>query len=213
MWRFVPRWVGHQLQDDVTALSEPPPIRLMTEEHRKTTIVTSDGKTTYRLSGFPTSKQRKKGKGHEGTTQVTYVYKGSVENVDGSLQDGPVTSCKTMSQPFPEPLTYALWYGRTSQNDDSHFWREDLTISGFPTSKQRKREGHGRTTQVTYVYKEVFGNLCDFVHYQDEVRSPATRTMSQPFPEALSGLRLPYDTEEHHIKNDDSHSSDGKTYR
>ena len=44
-----------------------------TEEHRKTTIVTSDGKT-YRLvdSQLPSNE---KGKVIEGTTQVTYVYK------------------------------------------------------------------------------------------------------------------------------------------
>ena len=65
---------GHQLQDDVTALSGASTnTPYDTEEHRKTTIVTSDGKT-YRLvdSQLPSNE---KGKVIEGTTQVTYVYK------------------------------------------------------------------------------------------------------------------------------------------
>ncbi|MGT2932262.1 GbpC/Spa domain-containing protein, partial [Streptococcus constellatus] len=63
---------GHQLQDDVTALSGASTnTPYDTEEHRKTTIVTSDGKT-YRLvaSQLPSNE---KGKVIEGTTQVTYV--------------------------------------------------------------------------------------------------------------------------------------------
>ncbi|WP_270537972.1 GbpC/Spa domain-containing protein [Streptococcus anginosus] len=65
---------GHQLQDDVTALSGASTnTPYDTEEHRKTTIVTSDGKT-YRLvdSQLPSNET---GKVIEGTTQVTYVYK------------------------------------------------------------------------------------------------------------------------------------------
>ena len=56
-----------------------------TEEHRKTTIVTSDGKT-YRLvdSQLPSNE---KGKVIEGTTQVTYVYKEVLGNVTVHYQD------------------------------------------------------------------------------------------------------------------------------
>ncbi|WP_187363533.1 GbpC/Spa domain-containing protein, partial [Streptococcus anginosus] len=136
-----------------------------TEEHRKTTIVTSDGKT-YRLvdSQLPSNE---KGKVIEGTTQVTYVYKEVLGNVTVHYQDesghqlqDDVTALSGASTNTP----YDTEEHRktTIVTSDGKTYR--LVDSQLPSNEKGKViEG---TTQVTYVYKEVLGNVT--VHYQDE---------------------------------------------
>ncbi|VTS29438.1 putative muramidase-released protein [Streptococcus anginosus] len=149
---------GHQLQDDVTALSGASTnTPYDTEEHRKTTIVTSDGKT-YRLvdSQLPSNE---KGKVIEGTTQVTYVYKEVLGNVTVHYQDesghqlqDDVTALSGASTNTP----YDTEEHRktTIVTSDGKTYR--LVDSQLPSNEKGKViEG---TTQVTYVYKEVFGN-------------------------------------------------------
>jgi len=128
-----------------------------TEEHRKTTIVTSDGKT-YRLvdSQLPSNE---KGKVIEGTTQVTYVYKEVLGNVTVHYQDesghqlqDDVTALSGASTNTP----YDTEEHRktTIVTSDGKTYR--LVDSQLPSNEKGKViEG---TTQVTYVYKEVFGN-------------------------------------------------------
>ncbi|WP_373109254.1 GbpC/Spa domain-containing protein, partial [Streptococcus anginosus] len=90
-----------------------------TEEHRKTTIVTSDGKT-YRLvdSQLPSNE---KGKVIEGTTQVTYVYKEVLGNVTVHYQD-----------------------------ESGHQLQDDVTaLSGASTNTPYDTEEHRKTTIVT----------------------------------------------------------------
>ena len=128
-----------------------------TEEHRKTTIVTSDGKT-YRLvaSQLPSNE---KGKVIEGTTQVTYVYKEVLGNVTVHYQDesghqlqDDVTALSGASTNTP----YDTEEHRktTIVTSDGKTYR--LVASQLPSNEKGKViEG---TTQVTYVYKEVLGN-------------------------------------------------------
>ncbi|WP_083324111.1 GbpC/Spa domain-containing protein [Streptococcus sp. HMSC034B03] len=128
-----------------------------TEEHRKTTIVTSDGKT-YRLvdSQLPSNE---KGKVIEGTTQVTYVYKEVLGNVTVHYQDesghqlqDDVTALSGASTNTP----YDTEEHRktTIVTSDGKTYR--LVDSQLPSNEKGKViEG---TTQVTYVYKEVLGN-------------------------------------------------------
>ena len=128
-----------------------------TEEHRKTTIVTSDGKT-YRLvdSQLPSNE---KGKVIEGTTQVTYVYKEVLGNVTVHYQDesghqlqDDVTALSGASTNTPYDTEEQR--KTTIVTSDGKTYR--LVDSQLPSNEKGKViEG---TTQVTYVYKEVLGN-------------------------------------------------------
>ena len=80
MWQFITKMSpGRPAAKTMSQPFRASTIRLMIwEEHRKTTIVTSD-EEDLSISGFPT--QERKRKVIEGTTQVTYVYKEVVEEM------------------------------------------------------------------------------------------------------------------------------------
>ncbi|HEL2413303.1 TPA: MucBP domain-containing protein [Streptococcus suis] len=136
-----------------------------TTDHKIVTIVTPEGKT-YRIDEKVT-KGNEKGKVVEGTTQVVYIYDevlGSVivhyedeggNTIKSDVVDTPDSSTNT---PYDtgdnKPKTIVTETGRTYE-----------LVPGLTRGVEVGRVVEGKT-HVTYVYKELFGNV--LVNYVDE---------------------------------------------
>ena len=128
-----------------------------TEEHRKTTIITPEGKTyELLLDQLP---ENEKGKVVEGTTEVTYVYKEVFGNVTVHYQDESGHQLQADVKVVEGAST------NTPYDTTPHALATIVTPDGKTyerVSEKTKGQEKGQvvkgTTEVTYVYKEVFGN-------------------------------------------------------
>ena len=128
-----------------------------TEEHRKTTIITPKGKTyELLLDQLP---ENEKGKVVEGTTEVTYVYKEVFGNVTVHYQDESGHQLQADVKVVEGAST------NTPYDTTPHALATIVTPDGKTyerVSEKTKGQEKGQvvkgTTEVTYVYKEVFGN-------------------------------------------------------
>ena len=127
-----------------------------TTEHRQTTIVTSNGKTyELLLDQLPSNEQ---GKVSEGTTEVTYVYKEVFGNVTVHYQDESGHQLQADVKVVEGAST------NTPYDTTPHALATIVTPDGKTyerVSEKTKGQEKGQvvkgTTEVTYVYKEVFG--------------------------------------------------------
>ena len=127
-----------------------------TEEHRKTTIITPEGKTyELLLDQLP---ENEKGKVVEGTTEVTYVYKEVFGNVTVHYQDESGHQLQADVKVVEGAST------NTPYDTTPHALATIVTPDGKTyerVSEKTKGQEKGQvvkgTTEVTYVYKEVFG--------------------------------------------------------
>ena len=136
-----------------------------TTDHKIVTIVTPEGKT-FRIDEKVTE-GNESGKVVEGTTQVVYIYDevlGSVivhyEDEDGNTIKSDVVDTPDSSTNTPydtadnKPKTIVTEVGRTYE-----------LVPGLTRGVEVGRVVEGKT-HVTYVYKELFGNV--LVNYVDE---------------------------------------------
>ncbi|WP_431031685.1 MucBP domain-containing protein [Streptococcus anginosus] len=175
-----------------------------TTEHRQTTIVTSNGKTyELLLDQLPSNEQ---GKVSEGTTEVTYVYKEVFGNVTVHYQDESGHQLQADVKVVEGAST------NTPYDTTPHALATIVTPDGKTyerVSEKTKGQEKGQvvkgTTEVTYVYKEVFGNVT--VHYQDE-----SGHQLQADVKVVEGAstNTPYDTTPHALAT--IVTPDGKTY-
>ncbi|MDB8656248.1 GbpC/Spa domain-containing protein [Streptococcus anginosus] len=127
-----------------------------TTEHRQTTIVTSNGKTyELLLDQLPSNEQ---GKVSKGTTEVTYVYKEVFGNVTVHYQDESGHQLQADVKVVEGAST------NTPYDTTPHALATIVTPDGKTyerVSEKTKGQEKGQvvkgTTEVTYVYKEVFG--------------------------------------------------------
>lgn len=157
-----------------------------TTDNKIQTIVTEDGKT-YQLTGIPNNE---KGKVVEGRTVVPYVYtelKGDVivhyVSEDGETIKGDVTDT-------PESSTGTKY--DTTDNKPTTITTEDgRTFDIVPSSTKGNETGKVvvGTTEVTYVYKEVLGDV--IVHYVDVNGNTIAADVTDT-PETSTGTK--YDT-------------------
>ncbi|MFM0684335.1 SspB-related isopeptide-forming adhesin, partial [Streptococcus suis] len=155
-----------------------------TTDHKIVTIVTPEGKT-YRIDEKVT-KGNEKGKVVEGTTQVVYIYDevlGSVivhyedeggNTIKSDVVDTPDSSTNT---PYDtgdnKPKTIVTETGRTYE-----------LVPGLTRGVEVGRVVEGKT-HVTYVYKELFGNV--LVNYVDE-EGNIIKTQVEDTPQTSTGV-------------------------
>ncbi|HFU4226681.1 TPA: MucBP domain-containing protein [Streptococcus suis] len=155
-----------------------------TTDHKIVTIVTPEGKT-YRIDEKVT-KGNEKGKVVEGTTQVVYIYDevlGSVivhyedeggNTIKSDVVDTPDSSTNT---PYDtgdnKPKTIVTETGRTYE-----------LVPGLTRGVEVGRVVEGKT-HVTYVYKELFGNV--LVNYVDEDGN-IIKTQVEDTPQTSTGV-------------------------
>ncbi|MGQ7509467.1 MucBP domain-containing protein, partial [Streptococcus suis] len=155
-----------------------------TTDHKIVTIVTPEGKT-YRIDEKVT-KGNEKGKVVEGTTQVVYIYDeilGSVivhyEDEDGNTIKSDVVDTPDSSTNTPydtgdnKPKTIVTETGRTYE-----------LVPGLTRGVEVGRVVEGKT-HVTYVYKELFGNV--LVNYVDE-EGNIIKTQVEDTPQTSTGV-------------------------
>ncbi|HFI0144907.1 TPA: MucBP domain-containing protein, partial [Streptococcus suis] len=155
-----------------------------TTDHKIVTIVTPEGKT-FRIDQKATQ-GNESGKVVEGTTQVVYIYDeilGSVivhyedENggtIKSDVIDTPETSTNT---PYDtgdnKPKTIVTEVGRTYE-----------LVPGLTRGDEVGRVVEGKT-HVTYVYKELFGNV--LVNYVDE-EGNVIKAQVEDMPQTSTGV-------------------------
>ncbi|NQP32626.1 hypothetical protein HO924_10595, partial [Streptococcus suis] len=155
-----------------------------TTDHKIVTIVTPEGKT-YRIDEKVTE-GNESGKVVEGTTQVVYIYDevlGSVivhyEDEDGNTIKSDVVDTPDSSTNTPydtgdnKPKTIVTETGRTYE-----------LVPGLTRGVEVGRVVEGKT-HVTYVYKELFGNV--LVNYVDE-EGNIIKTQVEDMPQTSTGV-------------------------
>ncbi|HFI0216634.1 TPA: MucBP domain-containing protein [Streptococcus suis] len=155
-----------------------------TTDHKIVTIVTPEGKT-YRIDEKVTE-GNESGKVVEGTTQVVYIYDevlGSVivhyEDEDGNTIKSDVVDTPDSSTNTPydtgdnKPKTIVTETGRTYE-----------LVPGLTRGVEVGRVVEGQT-HVTYVYKELFGNV--LVNYVDE-EGNIIKTQVEDMPQTSTGV-------------------------
>ncbi|HEL1739707.1 TPA: MucBP domain-containing protein [Streptococcus suis] len=147
------------------------------------------------------------GKVVEGTTEVTYVYEkaGNVV-VNYIAEDGTVIKAPVNDETNAKPGTE---YSTTDNKPTTITTEDGKTYELIPTATIGTEEGTveaGKTTEVTYVYKEVKGSVVvNYVTTDGTVlQAPVTDT-----PETSTGTA--YDTTDN--KPTTITTADGKTYR
>ncbi|MTB64771.1 YSIRK-type signal peptide-containing protein [Streptococcus sp. zg-86] len=175
-----------------------------TFDHKPTTITTADGKT-YELVPSKTI-GAEKGKVVEGTTEITYVYK----EVKGDVivhyvdKDGnPIAKDKVDEKDTPTGEGYD-----TKDNRPEEIKTPDgKTYKRVPDLTKGEEEGKVTpgTTEVTYVYEEVKGDVV--VHYVDEAGNPIAKDETDT---PLTSTGTVYETFDH--KPITITTADGKTY-
>lgn len=157
-----------------------------TTDNKIQTIVTEDGKT-YQLTGIPNNET---GKVVEGRTVVPYVYselKGDVivhyvseegETIKGDVTDTPESSTGTK-------------YDTTDNKPTTITTEDGRTFDIVPSDTKGNETGKVvvGTTEVTYVYKEVLGDV--IVHYVDANGNTIAADVTDT-PETSTGTK--YDT-------------------
>ncbi|HEM5648074.1 TPA: MucBP domain-containing protein [Streptococcus suis] len=176
------------------------------EDNRPETITTADG-TVYYYKEVKDSSAPTTGKVAETTTTVQYVYEkaGNVV-VNYIAEDGTVIKAPVNDETNAKPGTEY----NTADNKPTTITTEDgKTYELIPTATIGTEEGNveaGKTTEVTYVYKEVKGSVVvNYVTTDGTVlQAPVTDT-----PETSTGTA--YDTTDN--KPTTITTADGKTYR
>ncbi|HEL2057023.1 TPA: MucBP domain-containing protein [Streptococcus suis] len=176
------------------------------EDNRPETITTADG-TVYYYKEVKDSSAPTTGTVAETTTTVQYVYEqaGNVV-VNYIAEDGTVIKAPVNDETNAEPGTEY----NTADNKPTTITTEDgKTYELIPTATIGTEEGTveaGKTTEVTYVYKEVKGSVV--VNYVTTdgtvIQAPVTDT-----PETSTGTD--YDTTDN--KPTTITTADGKTYK
>ena len=166
-----------------------------TTEHRQTTIVTSNGKTyELLLDQLPSNEQ---GKVSEGTTEVTYVYKEVFGNVTVHYQDESGHQLQADVKVVEGAST------NTPYDTTPHALATIVTPDGKTyerVSEKTKGQEKGQvvkgTTEVTYVYKEVFGLNKQTVTYTVIDDTTGTTLENQvELTTGHSGTNLPTDAQ------------------
>ncbi|HFU3937078.1 TPA: MucBP domain-containing protein [Streptococcus suis] len=176
------------------------------EDNRPETITTADG-TVYYYKEVKDTSAPTTGKVAETTTTVQYVYEqaGNVV-VNYTLEDGTVIKAPVNDETNAKPGTE---YNTTDNKPETITTEEGKTYELIPTATIGTEEGTveaGKTTEVTYVYKEVKGSVVvNYVTTDGTVlQAPVTDT-----PETSTGTA--YDTKD--VKPETITTPDGKTYK
>ncbi|MDW8714250.1 MucBP domain-containing protein, partial [Streptococcus suis] len=153
----------------------------------------------------------------EGTTEVTYVYEkaGNVV-VNYTLADGTVIKAPVNDETNAKPGSE---YNTTDNKPTTITTEDGKTYELIPTATIGNETGNveaGKTTEVTYVYKEVKGNV--IVNYVDENGNPIsgvtdagkeTASTVEDTPETSTGTK--YDTTD--LRPNTITTADGKIYK
>ncbi|MFI3142847.1 MucBP domain-containing protein [Streptococcus suis] len=176
------------------------------EDNRPETITTADG-TVYYYKEVKDSSAPTTGKVAETTTTVQYVYEkaGNVV-VNYIAEDGTVIKAPVNDETNAKPGTE---YSTTDNKPTTITTEDGKTYELIPTATIGTEESTveaGKTTEVTYVYKEVKGSVVvNYVTTDGTVlQAPVTDT-----PETSTGTA--YDTTDN--KPTTITTADGKTYR
>ncbi|MFH6644208.1 MucBP domain-containing protein [Streptococcus suis] len=176
------------------------------EDNRPATITTDDG-TVYYYKEVKDSSAPTTGKVAETTTTVQYVYEkaGNVV-VNYIAEDGTVIKQPVNDETNAKPGTE---YNTTDNKPTTITTDDGKTYELIPTATVGTENGTveaGKTTEVTYVYKEVKGSVVvNYVTTDGTVlQAPVTET-----PETSTGT--PYDTTD--VKPETITTADGKTYK
>ncbi|MGQ7374014.1 MucBP domain-containing protein [Streptococcus suis] len=176
------------------------------EDHKPNTITTADG-TVYYYKEVKNTSASTTGEVVEGTTTVQYVYEkaGNVV-VNYITEDGAVIKQPVNDETNAKPGTE---YNTTDNKPTTITTEDGKTYELIPTATIGNETGDveaGKTTEVTYVYKEVKGSVV--VNYVTTdgtvIKDPETDT-----PETSTGT--PYDTTDN--KPETITTKDGKTYK
>ncbi|HEL2401070.1 TPA: MucBP domain-containing protein, partial [Streptococcus suis] len=172
----------------------------------KPATITKDG-VTYFYKEVKGTSAAEKGTVVEGTTTVQYVYEqaGNVV-VNYKLEDGTVIKVPVNDETNAKPGTE---YNTTDNKPTTITTEDGKTYELIPTATIGTEEGTveaGKTTEVTYVYKEVKGSVVvNYVTTDGTVlQAPVTDT-----PETSTGTD--YDTTDN--KPTTITTADGKTYK
>ncbi|HEM3632914.1 TPA: MucBP domain-containing protein [Streptococcus suis] len=176
------------------------------EDNRPATITTDDG-TVYYYKEVKDTSAPTTGKVAETTTTVQYVYEkaGNVV-VNYIAEDGTVIKQPVNDETNAKPGTE---YNTTDNKPTTITTEDGKTYELIPTATIGNETGNveaGKTTEVTYVYKEVKGSVVvNYVTTDGTVlQAPVTDT-----PETSTGT--PYDTTD--VKPETITTADGKTYK
>ncbi|HEM3867947.1 TPA: MucBP domain-containing protein, partial [Streptococcus suis] len=176
------------------------------EDNRPETITTADG-TVYYYKEVKDTSAPTTGKVAETTTTVQYVYEkaGNVV-VNYIAEDGTVIKAPVNDETNAKPGTE---YNTADNKPTTITTADGKTYELIPTATIGTEEGTveaGKTTEVTYVYKEVKGSVVvNYVTTDGTVlQAPVTDT-----PETSTGTA--YDTTDN--KPTTITTADGKTYR
>ncbi|MEI4329604.1 MucBP domain-containing protein [Streptococcus suis] len=176
------------------------------EDNRPETITATDG-TVYYYKEVKDTSAPTTGKVAETTTTVQYVYEkaGNVV-VNYIAEDGTVIKAPVNDETNAKPGTE---YSTTDNKPTTITTADGKTYELIPTATIGTEEGNveaGKTTEVTYVYKEVKGSVVvNYVTTDGTVlQAPVTDT-----PETSTGTA--YDTTDN--KPTTITTADGKTYR
>ncbi|HFI0978556.1 TPA: MucBP domain-containing protein [Streptococcus suis] len=175
------------------------------EDNRPETITADDG-TVYYYKEVKDTSAPTTGKVAETTTTVQYVYEkaGNVV-VNYITEDGAVIKQPVNDETNAKPGTE---YNTTDNKPTTITTEDGKTYELIPTATIGNETGNveaGKTTEVTYVYKEVKGSVVvNYVTTDGTVlQDPVTDT-----PESSTGT--PYDTTDN---KPETITKDGKTYR
>ncbi|WP_029172000.1 MucBP domain-containing protein, partial [Streptococcus suis] len=176
------------------------------EDNRPETITATDG-TVYYYKEVKDTSAPTTGKVAETTTTVQYVYEkaGNVV-VNYITEDGTVIKQPVNDETNAQPGTS---YDTTDNKPTTITTDDGKTYELIPTATVGTENGTveaGKTTEVTYVYKEVKGSVVvNYVTTDGTVlQAPVTDT-----PETSTGT--PYDTTD--VKPETITTADGKTYK
>ncbi|MGQ7511914.1 MucBP domain-containing protein [Streptococcus suis] len=176
------------------------------EDNRPATITTDDG-TVYYYKEVKDTSAPTTGKVAETTTTVQYVYEkaGNVV-VNYITEDGTVIKQPVNDETNAKPGTE---YNTTDNKPTTITTEDGKTYELIPTATIGNETGNveaGKTTEVTYVYKEVKGSVVvNYVTTDGTVlQAPVTDT-----PETSTGTA--YDTTD--VKPTEITTADGKTYK
>ncbi|HFI0234941.1 TPA: MucBP domain-containing protein, partial [Streptococcus suis] len=177
-----------------------------TLDNKPETITAADG-TVYYYKEVKADSAAETGDVVEGTTTVKYVYEqaGNVV-VNYVTEDGTVIKTPVKDETNAKPGTE---YNTTDNKPTTITTEDGKTYELIPTATVGTENGTveaGKTTEVTYVYKEVKGSVV--VNYVTTdgtvIQAPVTDT-----PETSTGT--PYDTTD--VKPETITTADGKTYK
>ncbi|MCP9060947.1 MULTISPECIES: MucBP domain-containing protein, partial [unclassified Streptococcus] len=190
-------------------------------------------KTKTTVNGVPKTSPEEEGSVVEGTTEVTYVYEkaGSVLVHYVDTEGHPLQGTNENQQPVTQTVTDTDNAKAGSDYDTQDHKPTSITTADgkvyqlVPQSTRGNETGKvvaGQTLEVTYVYKEVKGNV--LVKYVDEKGTPLAGTASMPgnTTEAVTadgvkavteaGLGTRYDNKVAEKKATKITTADGKVY-